>query len=79
MEQHFEREYMDRMRRRYAKARTRADKTRLIDEAIRMCKRARKLVSRVRSGSYRYRPHRCRPRGPAEPPPEWVALAAHSK
>ena len=60
MEQHFEREYMDRMRRRYAKARTRADKTRLIDEAILMCKRSRKFVIRVLSGSYRYHPHRGR-------------------
>ena len=60
MEQHFEREYMDRMRRRYAKARTRADKTRLIDEAILMCKRSRKFVIRVLNGSYRYHPHRGR-------------------
>ena len=57
MKQPFEREYMDRMRRRYAKARTRADKTKLIDEAIRMCKLSRKFVIRLLNGSYRYHPH----------------------
>ena len=59
MRQTFEDEYMDRMRRRYAKARTRADKTKLIDEAIKMCNLSRKFVIRLLNGSYRYHPH-CR-------------------
>ena len=57
MRQTFEDEYMDRMRRRYAKARTRADKTKLIDEAIKMCNLSRKFVIRLLNGSYRYHPH----------------------
>ncbi len=48
---------MDRMRRRYAKVRTRADKTKLIDEAIKMCNLSRKFVIRLLNGSYRYHPH----------------------
>ena len=61
MEQTFENEYMDRMRRRYAKARTRAEKTALLDEAIRMCKLSRKFVIRLPNGSYRNHPHHGRP------------------
>ena len=56
----FRKDYMDRMKRRYAKARTRAQKSALIDETVAMCSLSRKFVIRLLNGSYRYRPHRGR-------------------
>lgn len=56
----FRKDYMDKMKRRYAKARTRAQKRALIDETVAMCGLSRKFVIRLLNGSYRYRPHRGR-------------------
>ena len=60
MDHAFRKDYMDRMKRRYAKARTRAQKDALIDETEAMCGLPRKFVIRLLNGSYRYRPHRGR-------------------
>ena len=47
MDHAFRKDYMDRMKRRYAKARTRAQKGALIDETEAMCGLSRKFVIRL--------------------------------
>ena len=53
----FGKDYMDRMKRRHAKARTRAPKWALIDETVAMCGLSRKFVIRLLNGSCRHRTH----------------------
>ena len=60
MEANFKRLYMLKMKARYAKAKTRKERTALIDEAVAMTHYSRKYVIRLLNGSRRHRRHRGR-------------------
>ena len=60
MEANFKRLYMLKMKARYAKAKTRKERSALIDEAVAMTHYSRKYVIRLLNGSRRHRKHRGR-------------------
>ena len=60
VEANFKRLYMLKMKARYAKAKTRKERSALIDEAVAMTHYSRKYVIRLLNGSRRHRKHRGR-------------------